>query len=107
VTAAVFDDGVEDGAAFTGGCFAYEQEVLFPDCCRPDRIFYVEIAIMRMSVREIALIKGTLGRMSAESTLEAGRNLGATYRLSRSFNNHRPMLMICAMILTVAVVIED
>ena len=39
MAAAVLDDGVEDGAAFAGGCFAYKQEVLFPDCCRSDRIF--------------------------------------------------------------------
>ena len=38
-TAAAFDDGVEDGAAFSGLGFADEQPILFPKGGGADRVF--------------------------------------------------------------------
>ena len=45
-TAAAFDDGVQDGAAFASLSFADEQPILFAEGGGADGVFYAEAPIM-------------------------------------------------------------
>ena len=70
---AAFDDGVEDGAAFSGLGFADEQPISFSEGSRPDRIFHIIVIDLDASVIEV----NTQQRPQVEDVIESQAHAAA------------------------------